>query len=128
MDLTLFLAQVMGVYFIVSGIGALLNPARLNSAMQEAKRSYLLPYFDGAIALIVGLLIVLFHNMWDGLLASLVTLVGWIAVVEGVLLLLLPQKTISAMIQKLMGSQMARFIGVVAVVLGIYFVYNGFLL
>ena len=128
MDLTLFLAQIMGVYFLVVGVGALLNPARMKGAMEEARRSYLLPYFDGAIALVVGLLIVLMHNVWDGLLESLVSLVGWIAVVEGVLMMLLPQKTISTMVQKVMGAQMARLIGVAAVVLGLYFVYHGFLL
>lgn len=128
MDLTLFLAQIMGVYFLVVGVGALLNPARMKGAMEEARRSYLLPYFDGAIALVVGLLIVLMHNVWDGLLESLVSLVGWIAVVEGVLMMLLPQKTISTMVQKVMGAQMARLIGVAAVILGLYFVYHGFLL
>ena len=128
MDVTLFLAQIMGVYFVVVGVGALLNPARMKGAMQEAKRSYLLPYFDGAIALVVGLLIVLNHNVWDGLLETLVSLVGWIAVVEGVLMMLLPQKTISGMMEAMMGAQMARLMGVVATVVGLYFVYNGFLL
>lgn len=128
MDITLFLAQVMGVYFLVAGVGMLLNPARMKGAMQEAKRSYLLPYFDGAIALVVGLLLVLNHNVWDGLLEVLVSLIGWVVVVEGVLMMLLPQKTISAMIEAFMGAHMARLMGVVSVVLGIYFVYQGFLL
>ena len=128
MDLTLFLAQIMGIYFLVAGIVVLLNPERMRKAMKEAMQSYLLPYFDGAIALIVGLLIVLTHNIWDGLLETLVSLVGWIAIVEGVLMLLLPHKTISRMMEAFMGAQMARLMGVATVVLGLYFVYQGFLL
>ena len=128
MDLTLFLAQIMGVYLLVTGVGVLLNPERMRRAMKEAMRSYLLPYFDGAIALIVGLLIVLSHNLWDSLLETLVSLVGWIAVVEGILMMLLPQKTISRMMEAFMGAQMARLMGVASVVLGLYFVYQGFLL
>lgn len=128
MDITLFLAQIMGVYFLVVGVGALLNPARMKRAIQEARRSYLLPYFDGAIALVVGLLVVLSHNLWDGLLETLVSLIGWVAVIEGVLMMLLPQKTISAILEKFLGAQITRLTGVVAIVLGFYFVYQAFLL
>ena len=128
MDTTLFLAQIMGVYFLVAGAGVLMNPERIKNAMGDIKQSYIIPYFDGVIALIVGLLIVLSHNIWDGLLTSLVSLVGWISVLEGVLMLTFPQKTISAMIQKLMGANLGRFMGVVLVVVGLYFIYNGFLL
>lgn len=128
MDITLFLAQIMGVYFLVAGIGALLNPARMRSAVQEARRSYLLPYFDGAIALIVGLLVVAVHNVWDGgLMKTLVTLVGWLAIAEGLLMLLLPQKTISGMLESLMGAHVGRVMAVVVLLLGLYFVYQGFL-
>lgn len=128
MDITLFLAQIIGVYFLVVGVGALLNPERMKRAMKEAMQSYLLPYFDGALALIVGLLIVLTHNVWNSLLETLISLVGWIAVVEGMLMMLLPQKTISSMMERFMGAQMTRLIGVASVVLGLYFVYQGFLL
>ena len=128
MDLTLFLAQVMGVYFLVVGVGALLNPSRMTSAVKEAQRSHLLPYFDGAVALIVGLLIVLNHNLWDGLLETLVSLVGWVAVVEGILMMLLPQKTISAMLQKFLGAHLGKLVAIVTIVLGLYFVYEGFLM
>ncbi len=128
MDMTLFLAQVMGIYFLVAGVGVLMNPARMKGAVREAQRSYLLPYFDGAIALIVGLLIVLNHNMWNDLLTSLVSLVGWVAVLEGVLMLTLPQKSISALMESFAGAHLGRFMGVVSVVIGIYLVYQGFLL
>lgn len=128
MDTTLFLAQIMGVYFLVVGAGVLMNPSRMRNAMDEAKQSYILPYLDGAIALVIGLLIVLTHNIWDGLLTSLVSIVGWVAVLEGVLMLTLPQKTISVMMQKFVGANLGRFVGVVSVAIGLYFIYSGFLL
>ena len=128
MEMTLFIAQVMGVFFTVVGVGILLNPMRMKNAMEEVKRNYLFPYFGGVTALFIGLLIVLNHNVWDGLLESLVSLVGWLSILKGVFMILLPQKTVSAMMEKFMGTQMTRFMGVVAVVLGLYFVYQGFLL
>ncbi|HEC32837.1 MAG TPA: DUF2065 family protein [Candidatus Kaiserbacteria bacterium] len=128
MDTTLFLAQIMGVYFLVAGAGVLMNPGRIKGAMGEIRQSYILPYFDGVVVLVVGLLVVLTHNIWNGLLTSLVSLIGWIAVLEGVLMLTLPQKTISMMMQKFMGANLGRFMGVVSVVVGLYFIYNGFLL
>ena len=43
MDVTLLLAQITGIYFLVAGVGVLMNPERMKGAMAEAKRSYLLP-------------------------------------------------------------------------------------
>jgi len=51
MDLTIFLAQIMGVYILVSGLSGLLHGERIQKALTEATRSYVIPYFDGAIAL-----------------------------------------------------------------------------
>ena len=47
--------------------------------------------FAGVFALIVGLAIVLGHNVWSGGAApAIVTLVGWASLVKGLLILFLP--------------------------------------
>lgn len=123
-DLTLFLAQVMGVYLLVAGVSGLLYPARTQKAMREFNKSTVLPYFDGALALILGLLILFTHNVWDDLTTSLVTLVGWLAVLEGLAMFLLSEDVMKQMTNKI--ADMGRIIGVVAVVAGAYLMYAGF--
>jgi len=123
-SLTLFLAQVMGVYLLITGVSGLLYPDRMQKAMREFNKSTLFPYFDGAIALIVGLLVLLSHNVWNDLTTSLVTLVGWLAVLEGLAMFLLSEDVLKQMTNKLV--DMGRILGLVAVVAGGYLVYAGF--
>ena len=127
-NLTLFLVQIIGIYALISGLSGLLYPARLQKAMNEMQKSYVLPYFDGGFALIAGLFIVLIHNVWVGGPASLVSLIGWLAVIEGVVMLLLPQKTIASIAEKFSSKNFALAMSILSLIVGAYFVYNGFFL
>lgn len=126
MGLTIFLAKILGVYLLLGGLSVLLYPKRYDEAMKEAKKSYLLPYFDGALALIFGLLIVLTHNMWGTFVEGVVTAVGWLAVIEGVAMFLLPHESFVAFMNKFSGSSARMGFGVLALVLGIYLISVGF--
>jgi len=126
MDLTQFLSQLIGIYVLVASLSALLYPKRVEKALREVGKSYLFPYFDGALALIFGLLIVLVHNVWDGLAASLVTLIGWLAVIEGGIMLLLPQESIVKLAEKFAGRTTAVAWSVAGLAVGGYLTYVGF--
>lgn len=127
MDLTMFLAQVLGVYMLVAGVSGLLYPDRMQRAMAEVKKSYIMPYFDGVLALIFGLLIVLTHNIWTGSAATIITLIGWVAIVEGLVMFLLPHDTIMKLAGRLSGKNVATGFSVLAVIIGGYLAYVGFL-
>jgi uncharacterized protein YjeT (DUF2065 family) len=127
MDLTLFLAQLLGIYMVVAGLSGLLYPVRAKRAMNEVTRSYVIPYFDGALALIFGLLIVLTHNVWNGTVETIVTLVGWLAVVEGLAMLLLPQESITSLLKRFQSQSAITIWSGVALLVGGYLVYVSFL-
>ncbi|MBL7045473.1 MAG: DUF308 domain-containing protein [Parcubacteria group bacterium] len=127
MDLTIFLAQVMGIYFLVTGVSALLNPEKTRKAISEVGKSYVLPYFDGALALIFGLLVVLTHNSWTNPLTSVVSAIGWLSLVEGVLMMLMPQSSISSFIMSINSKQAMTTIGTIAIIAGAYLTYMGFI-
>ncbi|MEX0917153.1 MAG: hypothetical protein WDZ90_01370 [Candidatus Paceibacterota bacterium] len=126
MELTIFLAQIIGVYMLVGGLSGLLYADRMQKAMAEIKNSYILPYFDGTIALFVGLLIVLTHNVWEGAAAIIVTLVGWLAVLEGVAMMLLPHDTIMQIAGRLSSRNTAMGFSVIAILAGGYLVWFSF--
>ncbi len=80
--------------------------------------------FSGAMALIVGLLVVLNHNIWTTDWVGLVTLLGWIALIKGVLMVLIPKK---APKWGLKISDNALFItSVIMLLIGLYLTYTGF--
>ena len=64
MDVSILLARIMGPTFLVVGLGVLLNAAYyvdMVKSFVENKEHY---YFSGVAALIIGISIVLFHNIW----------------------------------------------------------------
>ena len=126
MSLTIFLAQVIGIYFLMAGASAMFYPQRLGRATREMAKSYIMPYFDGALALIVGLLIVLTHNVWVDLTSSVVTAVGWLAVAEGAVMFLLPQSTIAKFIECMSSKRAGTIFAIITIVVGAYLVYSGF--
>ncbi|XKT74778.1 MAG: hypothetical protein ACJKTH_01680 [Patescibacteria group bacterium UBA2163] len=127
MDITLLIAKIFGVYALVGGLSGLLYPARMQKALSEATRSYLLPYFDGALALIIGLLIVISHNVWGTFTEIIISLIGWIAIIEGAALFLLPHNTIVGFAKIFSSREVTMGWSVLAIVLGAFLTYVGFI-
>jgi hypothetical protein len=91
--LTAFLARLIGLFTI------LLVPTLLvhGSAIIEntaADKPVMLTY--GIISLAIGVAMILGHNIWSGgALPVVVTLVGWLILAKGLLILLIEPETIS---------------------------------
>lgn len=127
MDITtIFLAQIFGVYLLVMGLSVLVHPARIKAAMQEFTKSVGLPYFGGALAILVGMLIVLSHNEWNDLPSSLVSLVGWISLIKGITIVMAPE-AMRNIIAWFKSDTVVRVSGSVIAVVGAYLAYVGFL-
>jgi len=127
MELTLLLTKILGVYMLVAGLSGLFYPDRMQKALAEMTKSYLLPYFDGALALLIGLLIVLHHNVWNTASEIIVSLFGWIALVEGAAMMLLPHGFIMGVAKAFSSKQAATGWSIIAILLGAYLAYVGFL-
>jgi len=127
MELTLLLTKILGAYMLVAGLSGLFYPDRMQKALAEMSKSYLLPYFDGALALIIGLLVVLHHNVWNSTSEIIVSLFGWVAIVEGLALMLLPHSFMAGVAKMFSSKQTAMGWSIIALLLGAYLAYVGFL-
>ncbi|MCI4591042.1 DUF2065 domain-containing protein [Sphingobium sp. BYY-5] len=88
--LTLRLAEAMGLYMILIGIGGLAGPARWRAVMDDLNRSPGLVVALGFSVFVVGVTLVMIHSVWTDPLAIIVSLVGYVALIEGALLLAVP--------------------------------------
>ena len=88
--LTLRLAEIIGLYLIVIGIGGVANPPRWRSVMDDLNRSPGLVITLGFAVFAVGGTLVLIHSVWTDPLACLVSLIGYVALIEGATLLAVP--------------------------------------
>ena len=87
MDMTNTIASLIGLYFVAAGVGLLVDRSFFAKAITELLDQPMLGYIGGILTFVVGGTIVGVHNNWSNLLSGFVSLFGWIALVEGVLIL-----------------------------------------
>lgn len=84
MDVSIFIAKVLGPLFIVMGAGLLTNPAGFRAIGKEFLKSDALIYVAGFLALATGLLIVAAHNVWVEDWPVIITVFGWVSIAAGI--------------------------------------------
>ena len=92
MQSSIFIARLLGPVLLVAGIAMLVNRRQLDAIVQELFRSPLLLLLLGIIDFTVGLAIVLTHNVWVADWRVIITLLGWLLTVRGVVRMLIPDQ------------------------------------
>lgn len=90
LPLTLYLAQAIGLYLVLVGLSALIAPQRWRQVMDEFAASTALPLVTGVFVFFLGVTLIYVHCLLTDPLAIVVTAVGWIALFEGALLIVVP--------------------------------------
>ena len=93
MSLTSYIAQLFGLYMALIGGVMLLRREAMLQIMTDIVDQRPLIFILAMLRGLIGLAIVLAHNIWSGPLTIIVTLIGRITFVRGVALLLLPADT-----------------------------------
>ncbi len=92
MQTSLFLAQLLGPVLLVIGIAVLTDRPHTRALSEEFLRSPALLFLAGLLALVPGLAIILTHNVWTADWRVLITLLGWLMTISGVIRILLPNR------------------------------------
>lgn len=90
MENSIFLAKILGPYIIIVALAFLFNPKTYEKVMEDFCRNSALVYFGGVFALLFGLLVVSFHNLWVADWQVIITIFGWVGLIKGVWLILFP--------------------------------------
>jgi len=117
-----YLALLFGTYIIAVSIPMIVNQKRLVSMMEEFIESPPLIFLTGVLVLIGGTSVICFHNMWTADWRSLITLFGWIAALEGVLMIMIPGPLIKLAKSILSKSPLISVLGFAYLALGAYFI------
>jgi hypothetical protein len=95
MDRSLFLARLIGPTFVVIALGMLINPSMYESMIVEALRPGILLYLSGLLSLLAGLAIINLHNTWHMDWRVIITVLGWLMTIGGIIRIVAPQITIA---------------------------------
>lgn len=126
--LTFFLSRLFGLSYLLAALSMFLHKQTYVETVTALIHNSPVMFVVGIITVIAGLAMVLAHNVWSGGgLAVVVTLIGWITLVKGLLFLLLPPELDAEFfLSKLHYGQLYYFYGAISVVLGVYLTYGGF--
>ncbi len=93
-NISIFLAKFWGWYLIIFFVILTFNPKRIRQIFLDLKDEKFL-ITTSFMAIIVGLLNILYHNIWEPNWKFIITAIGWAALTIGLLLFIFPKRTIS---------------------------------
>ncbi len=88
-DIQIF--QIISLVYLTIGIGILINPDFYKKLLESFIEDITALYFGGIMALVIGYLVVAFHNTWTKDFSVIITIVGWIALIKGILIIVRPK-------------------------------------
>ncbi len=124
MELSLFLAKLLGVYLLIIAADMLFRKSELEKAVKDFASSKGLLLLSGSSSLFVGLAIIFAHPVYAKSWQGLVTLLGYLLVVRGMMRFAFPslvQKKISGIFHKRYWIIFFAFL-----IVGFYLAYMGF--
>lgn len=117
MNNSIFLAKFWGWYLLIFFLILSLNPKRIKQIFDDLKDEKFLIIFS-FIAIIVGLLNTLFHNIWEPNYKLIITLIGWASLFLGLALFMFPKPTVKWL--ELINIKMVQVIYTLLFLVGIF--------
>jgi len=126
MESTLFLAKIFGLYFIVMGLSMTLRRREVSLMFEDFVENRPLVYLTSVLALILGLVLVVSHNVWSAGWPLVVTLLSWLVLIKALAYLLLPFEAMTAMVRAVNRPAWFTVGGPITVALGLWLAGGGF--
>lgn len=124
MDLSIFLAKVFAIYMIVTGVALVWRGKTFAAAFSEVAESPLVTLFSGIIALIIGALLVVSHNIWVMDWPVIITVFSWMSLAKGVMRLWFPHSFLT-MTRYFANPKRLSYMGSFVLVMGLVLAYFG---
>ncbi len=124
MELSVFLAKLLGVYMLIVAVELILRRHEFEGAARDFAASKGLIVFSGSISLILGLAVVIGHPIYEFNFRGLITLLGYLLILRGTWRMSFPSR-----IHKKMAAcfhQGYKECLIILIILGVYLTYTGF--
>jgi hypothetical protein len=124
---TVFLSRLFGLYCLVIACAMLAHRQFTLDVVGALLRDPPLLYVLGVLLLFAGLAMVLVHNRWRGAVPVIVTLVGWLTLLKGVVFVgVVPISAADLYLLQLRYQQLYYFYAVLTLAVGAYLTTQGF--
>ena len=118
--------QLLGLVYAAAGVREFIDKGSYKKIIQDSIESPALYYLFGLLALVLGFLLVLYHNEWSMSWSVIITIFGWIAFIEGILIVTYPAPFLKMSAWMVKKEKLLHFYAVVPLLLGVLFLLLGF--
>lgn len=123
---TQLLAQIIAPTLIAIGLGLLVSKDYYAKVFKQIKEETLAMYIGATFTIMASTALLAFHNTWETLPEAVVTLIGVLGLIKGIGLAALP-KFVEDTYSKIINPAMLNVAGVVALIIGLYLGWAGYL-
>ncbi len=126
MELSLFLAKLIGFYFIIISVYLLVRYKEFEVLARDFVASASLLFIGASVATILGLSLVIGHNIWVPDWRVAITIIGWVILIKGLVRLFLPD-----LVKRVTDVWFTKKIytivtAVICILIGLYLLYHGY--
>ncbi|MEX1382797.1 hypothetical protein [Lutibacter sp.] len=126
MEISILIAKIIGIVYVSFGIGLLANKAFYKETISNLFENSGYLIIGGFIAIVFGVFIIENHNIWEANWTVIISIIGWIALLKGILLLAFPTK-LDFLKSMFSNDLFLKLLTPLVLVFGLIFLYLGFM-
>lgn len=126
MDISLFWARVFGLLLSMYALMIFAQRKKFIKLLRAAAQNSGVMYLTGFISLILGVVIIVTHQVWSYDWRGLITIFGWLAIGKGVIRTLYPERVKKTANYFMKNESLYTGALVITLLVGLYFLYVGF--
>ena len=124
MELSIFLARLLGLYLLIVAADLLLRRHELQGVVKNFASSKGLLVFSGSFSLLLGLAIAIAHPVYEVNWRGFITLLGYLLIARGTLRVAFPTRQQKKLVSFFHQRYWTIFL--ILLIFGIYLTYSGF--
>lgn len=127
MEISLFLAKAFGLYFVIISLFLIFNYKALLLTISDLTQNRGTLFLAAILTVILGIILILIHNIWIMGWQAIVTLLCWLTFIAGLVRLYFPQFILNKAAKMLPIRSGCIAIGFTCLIIGAFLLYHGFM-
>lgn len=87
----MFIAKLIGAVYLALGLGLLISTKYYKKAFPDMLENTSFLFILSVFAILIGLVLILTHNIWEWSWVVIITIIGWTGLVKGAVFMIFPK-------------------------------------
>ena len=122
--MTNFLASVVGWYFVIFSLAILCKHQAMVAIFNDFFKNRASVFIVAVITVILGLMMVVSHNIWAAGWTLVVTVIGWFVLISGVLRMFFLEETIKMGKNFIQHALRMRLTAIIILLVGLFLLFH----